>query len=171
MKGFGSLPGIVPHPTRLSRESAFGASIESAPKWLQMSSQLGSAGSSMTRVMGRKWEGEETERDFDKCRARLGAPPRELGRLSTGGCAFLTTLRVSFGIVGIRNVCTPLRSSISSSSSSSCRFIIAVAGRMPWLCDLLRACCPYADFGLALAVGARADGPMLAPYDVAEACL
>jgi hypothetical protein len=41
---------------------------------------------------------------------------------------------------------------------------------MPWWCDLLRPCDPYADFGLVLPLGTRATGPTLPLNDWVGAC-
>ena len=84
---------------------------------LQISSQLLSAGSSITGVIGRRVEGDETDLELlDKRKALLGGTLREFGRFFAVGGAFFCTLMVSFGIVDVGKGCTPLRSRPLSSS-------------------------------------------------------
>ena len=65
-KGFCSLPGIDPRPTRLSRCTALETPNVREPRVLQISSQLSSVGSSITGVIERKFEGDETALEVDK---------------------------------------------------------------------------------------------------------
>lgn len=135
-KAFVPLSEVIPRPIRLSRLSALDAPSVSAPTAVQMASQSASSGSSMTGLTQRKVQGEETGRGCSTRAVRT----REV--FWVGGRCFgikeplSDAMTLAEGLVEIRNGCTPLRSA-SSLSSSSPRFIIDVAGRDPWLYDLL----------------------------------